>query len=40
LTGGAVSIYTIQVEVPANTDRISVDFDALMENTISVHRNG
>jgi len=31
-------IYTIHVEVPANTDRISVDFDTLMENTISVHQ--
>ena len=31
-------IYTIQVEVPANTDRISVDFDTLMENTISAHQ--
>jgi predicted metalloprotease with PDZ domain len=31
-------IYTIHVEVPANTDRISVDFDTLMENTISDHQ--
>jgi predicted metalloprotease with PDZ domain len=31
-------IYTIQVEVPANADRISVDFDTLMENTISAHQ--
>jgi len=31
-------IYTIHVEVPANTDRISVDFDMLMENTLSDHQ--
>ena len=31
-------IYTIHVEVPANTDRISVDFDTLLENTISDHQ--
>jgi predicted metalloprotease with PDZ domain len=31
-------IYTIRVEVPANTDRISVDFDTLLENTISAHQ--
>jgi predicted metalloprotease with PDZ domain len=31
-------IYTIHVEVPANTDRISVDFDTLTENTISDHQ--
>jgi predicted metalloprotease with PDZ domain len=31
-------IYTIHVEVPANTDRISVDFDTLMENAISDHQ--
>ena len=31
-------IYTIHVEVPANTDRISVDFDTLLENTISAHQ--
>jgi predicted metalloprotease with PDZ domain len=28
-------IYTIRVEVPANTDHISVDFDTLLENSIS-----
>ena len=28
-------ISTIHVEIPANTDRISVDFDTLLENTIS-----
>jgi predicted metalloprotease with PDZ domain len=31
-------IYTIHVEVPANTDRISADFDTLLENTISDHQ--
>lgn len=31
-------IYTIHVEVPPNTDRITVDFDTLMENTISAHQ--
>jgi predicted metalloprotease with PDZ domain len=31
-------IYTIHVEVPANTDRVSVDFDTLLENTISAHQ--
>jgi predicted metalloprotease with PDZ domain len=31
-------IYTIHVEVPVNTDRISVDFDTLLENTISDHQ--
>jgi predicted metalloprotease with PDZ domain len=31
-------IYTIRVEVPANTDRITVDFDTLLENTISDHQ--
>jgi predicted metalloprotease with PDZ domain len=31
-------IYTIRVEVPPNADRISVDFDTLMENTISDHQ--
>jgi predicted metalloprotease with PDZ domain len=31
-------ISTIHVEVPANTDRISVDFDTLLENTISDHQ--
>ena len=28
-------IYTIHVDVPASTDRLSVDFDLLLENTIS-----
>jgi predicted metalloprotease with PDZ domain len=32
------AIYTIHVEVPANTDRITVDFDTLLENTISDHQ--
>ena len=31
-------IYTIHVVVPANTDRITVDFDTLLENTISAHQ--
>ncbi len=31
-------IYTIHVEVPANSDRIAVDFDTLLENTISDHQ--
>jgi predicted metalloprotease with PDZ domain len=31
-------IYTIQIEIPAKTDRISVDFDSLLENTISDHQ--
>jgi hypothetical protein len=31
-------IYTIHVEVPPGTDRITVDFDALLENTISDHQ--
>jgi predicted metalloprotease with PDZ domain len=31
-------IYTIHVEVPANVDRITVDFDTLLENTISDHQ--
>ena len=31
-------IYTIHVEIPANTDRIAVDFDTLLENTISDHQ--
>jgi predicted metalloprotease with PDZ domain len=31
-------IYTIHVEVPANADRITVDFDTLLENTISAHQ--
>jgi hypothetical protein len=30
-------IYTIHVDVPANADRIAVDFDTLLENTISDH---
>ncbi len=31
-------ISAIHVEIPANTDRISVDFDTLLENTISDHQ--
>ena len=31
-------IYTIHVEVPSGTDRITVDFDTLLENTISDHQ--
>jgi predicted metalloprotease with PDZ domain len=31
-------INTIHVTVPANTERISVDFDTLLENTISDHQ--
>ncbi len=31
-------IATIHVEIPANTDRITVDFDTLLENTISNHQ--
>lgn len=31
-------IATIHVEIPANTDRITVDFDTLLENTISDHQ--
>ncbi|MGB2662799.1 MAG: hypothetical protein WAK48_02270 [Candidatus Acidiferrum sp.] len=31
-------IYTIHVEVPAHTDQIIVDFDTLLENTISDHQ--
>jgi predicted metalloprotease with PDZ domain len=31
-------IYTIHVEVPANADRVTVDFDTLLENTISDHQ--
>ena len=31
-------IYTIHVQIPAKTDRISVDFDTLLENTISNHQ--
>ena len=31
-------IFSIHVEVPANTDRITVDFDTLLENTISDHQ--
>jgi predicted metalloprotease with PDZ domain len=31
-------ISTIRVEVPANADRISIDFDTLIENTISDHQ--
>lgn len=33
-------IDTIQVEIPAGTDRITVDFDTLLENTISDHYAG
>src|SRR5580704_10906736 len=32
------NIYTIHVNVPAITDRITVDFDTLLENTISDHQ--
>jgi len=31
-------IYTIHVEVPPGTDGITVDFDALLENTVSDHQ--
>ena len=31
-------IYTIHIEIPAKTDRISVDFDTLLEDTISDHQ--
>jgi predicted metalloprotease with PDZ domain len=31
-------IYTIHVEVPAGTNTLTVDFDALLENTISDHQ--
>src|SRR4051794_23803021 len=31
-------IYTIHVDVPATTDRLSVDFNLLLENTISDHQ--
>jgi predicted metalloprotease with PDZ domain len=31
-------IATIHVEIPDNTDRITVDFDTLLENTISDHQ--
>jgi predicted metalloprotease with PDZ domain len=31
-------IATIHVEIPAGTDRITVDFDTLLENTISDHQ--
>jgi predicted metalloprotease with PDZ domain len=31
-------IYSIHLEVPANIDRITVDFDTLLENTISDHQ--
>jgi predicted metalloprotease with PDZ domain len=31
-------INTIHVEVPAGTDKLTVDFDALLENTISDHQ--
>lgn len=32
------SIYTIHVDVPPGTDRITVEFDTLLENTISEHQ--
>ena len=31
-------IYTIHVDVPPGTDRITVEFDTLLENTISEHQ--
>ena len=31
-------IYTIHVNIPSGTDRISIDFDTLIENTISDHQ--
>jgi predicted metalloprotease with PDZ domain len=31
-------IYTIRLEVPPETDRLTVDFDTLVENTISDHQ--
>jgi len=31
-------IYAIHIEIPPKTDRISVDFDSLLENTISDHQ--
>ena len=31
-------IATIHVEIPADTDRITVDFDTLLENTVSDHQ--
>jgi hypothetical protein len=31
-------IYVIHVEVPPGTDRLTVDFDTLLENTISDHQ--
>ena len=31
-------ISTIHVQIPANTERISVDFDTLLQNTISDHQ--
>jgi predicted metalloprotease with PDZ domain len=31
-------IYTIHIEIPPKTDRISVNFDTLLENTISDHQ--
>src|SRR5262249_30051324 len=31
-------IYTIHLEVPVGTTRIAVDFDLLLENTISDHQ--
>jgi Peptidase M61 N-terminal domain len=37
-TRDPVEISTIHVEVPTNTDSVSVDFDTLVENTISDHQ--
>lgn len=37
-TRDPIEIATIHVDVPANTDSISVDFDTLMENTVSDHQ--
>ena len=37
-TRDPLEISTIHVEVPANTDSVSVDFDTLVENTISDHQ--
>ena len=37
-TRDPVEISTIHVDVPANTDSITVDFDTLVENTISDHQ--
>jgi len=32
------NIYTFHVQVPSNADRITVDFDTLLENTVSDHQ--